>query len=76
MVWSRPDCSLCDEFVTALAEELAASGATFRVLDVDEDDAARRRFGLKIPVLTLDGRLVCAGRLDRAALRTLIAHGP
>jgi hypothetical protein len=31
-----------------------------------------RRFGLKIPVLLLDGTLVCAHRFDGAELRRLL----
>jgi hypothetical protein len=41
-------------------------------VDVDADPATRRRFGLKVPVLTRDGRVVCHGHLDRAALARLL----
>jgi hypothetical protein len=39
---------------------------------VDADPGTRRRFGLKVPVLTCDGRLVCHGHLDRAAVVRLL----
>jgi hypothetical protein len=42
------------------------------VLDVDAEPGARRRFGLKVPVLTCDGRIVCHGRLERAAVTRLL----
>lgn len=67
---SRADCSLCDEMhaeLAALADELELPPLT--VVDVDSDPALRRRFGLKIPVLLLDGVLVCFGKLDEAELR-------
>jgi hypothetical protein len=67
VVHSRSDCGLCDDFIA----ELAALGIAFEVRDVDEDPVARRRFGLKVPVLTCDGSVVCHGRLDRAALARL-----
>jgi hypothetical protein len=41
------------------------------VRDVDEDALARRRYGLKVPVLTCDGSVVCHGRLDRDAILRL-----
>jgi hypothetical protein len=67
VVYTRSDCGLCDEFIA----ELAALPVTFEVRDVDADPADRRRFGLKVPVLTCDGGVVCHGRLDRAAVERL-----
>jgi hypothetical protein len=64
LVYTREDCSLCDEFIA----ELARHAAEFEVRDVDDDPEALRRFGLKVPALTCDGRLVCYGRFDPAAL--------
>jgi hypothetical protein len=69
VVHSRAGCALCDDFIA----ELGALGIAFEVRDVDEDPVARRRFGLKVPVLTCDGSVVCHGRLDGAALARL-AH--
>jgi hypothetical protein len=64
LVWTREDCALCDEFIAGLSGILAG----FEVRDVDEDPVARRRFGLKVPVLTCDGSVICHGRLDRDAI--------
>ena len=66
-VYTREDCPLCDDFVA----ELAAIVPAFEVADVDADPETRRRFGLKVPVLTCDGRVVCHGRLDRDAVLRL-----
>jgi len=66
VVYTRSACGLCDEFIA----ELAALGIAFDVRDVDDDPLTRRRFGLKVPVLTCDGSVVCHGRLEPgAALR-------
>ena len=43
----------------------------FEVHDVDGDPTARRRFGLKVPVLTCEGSVVCHGHLDRDAVLRL-----
>ena len=67
LVYSRSNCGLCDEFIA----ELAAHAIVFEVRDVDADPVTRRRFGLKIPVLTCDGSVVCHGRLDAGAVGRL-----
>jgi hypothetical protein len=67
VVYTRADCGLCHEFV----RELAALPLVFELCDVDEDPVARRRYGLKVPVLTCDGSVVCHGRIDRAAVERL-----
>jgi hypothetical protein len=67
LVYSRSDCGICDEFIAGLT----ALAVEFEVKDVDADPVTRRRFGLKIPVLTCDGSIVCHGRLDAGAVRRL-----
>ena len=68
LVYTREDCPLCDDFVAGLR----AVVPDFETLDVDEDPATRRRFGLKVPLLTCDGSVVCHGRLDREAVLALL----
>ena len=67
LVYTREDCPLCDDFIAELAGILPA----FEIADVDADPTSRRRFGLKIPVLTCDGSVVCHGHLDRDAVLRL-----
>ncbi len=67
LVYSRSDCGLCAEFIA----ELSLLAVDFEVKDVDADPVARRRFGLKIPVLTCDGSVVCHGQLDVGAVERL-----
>jgi len=58
--------------------ELAALPAVARVgvdvVDVDADPAAKVRYGHKIPVLLLDGELVCHGRLDAEEVYKALAY--
>jgi glutaredoxin len=70
IVYTRQDCPLCDDFVA----ELSPIVAEFEVRDVDDDPTARRRFGLKVPVLTCDGSVVCHGRLDAGAVGRLVSR--
>lgn len=72
LVYTRAGCALCDEFIA----ELSGLPLSFELRDVDDDPVARRRYGLKVPVLTCDGSVVCHGRLDRdAALRLAAGRG-
>lgn len=69
----RHDCELCDEML----RELHALGRTFPlppidVVDVDSDPTLRRRHGFDVPVLLLDGTVVCKHRLDADELRRLL----
>lgn len=73
LVYTRENCALCDEFIAGLAVILAGTGDSYGLREVDADPVARRRFGLKVPVLTCDGSVVCHGHLDPAAVRRLAA---
>ena len=41
-------------------------------VDIDTDRALKKRFGLRIPVLVIDGEVKFEGRLDRGAFRDQI----
>lgn len=45
------------------------------VADVDADPTLRRRYGLDVPVLLLDGTVVCRHRLDTDELKRLLRQG-
>jgi hypothetical protein len=73
----RRDCALCEEMLA----ELAALGRSvalppIEVLDVDADPLLKRRHGLEVPVLLLDGTVVCRHRLVRGELERLLRGQP
>jgi hypothetical protein len=71
-VLSRPDCSLCEQMLHELAEELSpAEAARVQVVDIDRDPALVRKYGQRIPVLLADDEFVCNYRLDRERVRQL-----
>lgn len=72
-LYSREGCGLCDELLHELAPWAVAHGAAIEQVDVDADAETRRRYGHRVPVLTLDGETVCAGRLEWDALERLWA---
>jgi predicted thioredoxin/glutaredoxin len=69
----RRDCELCEHMLAELAA-LARSIALppLDVVDVDADPELVRRYGLHVPVLLLDGSLVCRHRLDVPELRRIL----
>ena len=70
---SRTDCELCDRFLEELeALRARAPIPPVEVVDVDSDALLQRRWGLKVPVLLLDGALVCGPRLDVPELLRLL----
>lgn len=46
------------------------------VLDVDSDPELKRRHGLDVPVLLIDGTVVCRHRLEESELRRLLRDYP
>ena len=73
-LYSRPGCGLCEEMLSDLAALPAAQGIAVDVIDVDLETATRVRYGHKIPVLLLDGELVCHGSLDAEEVHKALAY--
>lgn len=74
---TRRGCGLCEAFDDALTAALAGrAGVAVRRTDVDGDPELVRRFGWHVPVLRLDGAVVCAHHLDAERLATALAGGP
>jgi Glutaredoxin-like domain (DUF836) len=69
----RRDCPLCDEMLAELRVfARSVPLPPLETLDVDADPQLQRRHGLDVPVLLLDGTVVCRHRLDRTELERLL----
>ncbi|MBS0580985.1 MAG: glutaredoxin family protein [Proteobacteria bacterium] len=69
----REECGLCEEMLA----ELTRLGRVLdlpplELVDVDADPVLQRRHGYEVPVLLLDGSVVCRHRLDREELERLL----
>ena len=64
----RSRVGLDDEVLVAALDKLWVHGGA----QVDADERARARYGLKVPVLLADGEPVCSGRLDADLLADLL----
>jgi CO dehydrogenase nickel-insertion accessory protein CooC1 len=77
VVLSREGCGLCDEMLHALAEmERTQAIPKVTVVDVDSDPGLARRYGLKVPVLLLDGTAICHYTLNSKELLRLLGSSP
>ena len=70
---SREGCTLCDEMHAELLPWIASEQTSLVLVDVDADPVLKRRYGYRVPVLMLDGQLVCYGKLDWPEIRRLWA---
>jgi hypothetical protein len=65
----RAECELCEQMQAALAALARRTPLPpITSADVDSDALWQRRYGLKVPVLFLDGTPVCRTRLDESEL--------
>ena len=75
VVLSRDGCGLCLDMLHELAElERAQSLPPVIVVDVDSDPELARQFGLKVPVLLLDGSVICHYTLNSKELLRLVGR--
>ncbi len=70
---SRAECELCERLLaelTALAARVPLPPV--ELVDVDADPLLAQRWGLKVPVLLLEGTRVCGPHLDAPELLRLL----
>jgi hypothetical protein len=64
--YTREGCHLCEQFLLDLSLDFPALAAGLALRDVDSEQAWAVAWGLRVPVLTADGAVVCEGTYDRA----------
>ena len=55
-MYARPGCGLCDEAREVIMAERARTPFDYREVDVSGDDALELEYGIRIPVVLVDGR--------------------
>ena len=70
VLYSRPDCHLCDEARAAILA-IRDQGMRFELqeIDIESDDELHSRYLERIPVVSVEGEIVSELILDRDALR-------
>jgi hypothetical protein len=54
-MYSRPGCGLCDEARAVILAERERTPFAYREIDLSGDDALELEFGIRIPVVLVDG---------------------
>ncbi|HJW58378.1 MAG TPA: glutaredoxin family protein, partial [Actinomycetota bacterium] len=55
VLYTRVGCHLCEEAERVLREERAAAPFDLELVDVDHDPELARRYGVRVPVVAVDG---------------------
>jgi len=71
-VFSKPDCHLCDVAKAQLGELQARLGFRLEQVDISQDAALLAEYGTRIPLIWVNGQLVCKFRVDEKALSAAI----
>jgi glutaredoxin len=68
-LYSRPDCCLCEEMKTVLAQVRQGTPFALEEIDISTDPDLEARFGQEVPVLFINGRKAFKYRLTVGELR-------
>jgi hypothetical protein len=71
-MYSRPRCGLCDEAREVILAERARTPFAYREVDITGDDALEREYGIRIPVVLIDGREAFEARVDARAFAQMV----
>ena len=71
-LYVRAGCHLCDEFLLHFSLDHPRLLQALETRDVDAETALAAEFGLRVPVLTIGGRVACEGRYDRDKVTTAL----
>lgn len=68
VLYARPGCHLCDDARVVIEAARAEVAFVFEEVDIESDDALVRDYGLRIPVVAVDGEELFEISVDETAL--------
>jgi glutaredoxin len=68
VMYTRLRCHLCDDAWALLEEAHARLSFALEKVDVDTDPALAARYGMEVPVVTIDGKVRFRGRVNAVLL--------
>ena len=72
VLYARDGCHLCNEARGVIEEVRRTVPFTFTEVDIETDDTLVRDYGIRIPVVTVDGEELFEISVDAAALRAAV----
>lgn len=73
VLYARQGCHLCDEARAVILAVQASSPFAFEEIDIETSDELVRDYGVRIPVVTVDGAELFEYTVDAAHLRAAVA---
>jgi glutaredoxin len=71
-LYTKSDCHLCDEARAVLEDIRSDHPFDLEQIDISQDRALRKRYGVRIPVVAVDGVEVFEHRVDDRRLRSIL----
>lgn len=71
-MYSRPVCGLCDEARAVILAQRARTPFEFEEVDIEGDDALELEYGVRIPVVLVDGQERFELTVDRASFAAAV----
>lgn len=68
LMYSRPRCHLCDDAREVILSLRGSFDFIFEEVDIESDDELVREYGVRIPVVIVDGEEVAEYKVDREEL--------
>jgi glutaredoxin len=68
LMYARPGCGLCDEAREVIMAVRARTSFEYREVDVTGDDSLELEYGIRIPVVLVNGRELFEIRVDAGRL--------
>jgi glutaredoxin len=72
VLYARPGCHLCDEAREVILAVRERRPFAFAEIDIESDDELLREYGIRIPVVTVDGEERFEITVDRGAFAGLV----
>jgi hypothetical protein len=72
VLFSRPGCHLCDVARAEIERVRGRHPFTFEEVDIDRDEALELEYGVRIPVVTVDGHEAFEISVDGGDLAELV----
>ena len=71
-LYTRAGCHLCEAMLAELRPYLDRGGARLELVDIDDDPALVREYGVDVPVLLGETGELCRHRLDHGAVQAYL----